>query len=325
MAGALFLLLFSPAESRAQGAACDDAADIAVLPSPMVPWRGAPLRVIFTVEKALDGELSLIAPDGSVATRSRERRGGPPYFWLADIPSPAPGTWRASLNTSRCGTITREIAVRAEQPPRPGTAAGSVWPLRGSWNRATENLDSAWIERLFEAPIGEELSWPALHVGLRDRSRNYPVQPSRSRRRRDQDGAAPRLRGPAVFPARLLRIQARTAGRLFEMHARRRRTRAILRRLHQHSGFHAASRTIAAAGHCAIRAGDADRDTAPPAEFDLGRSGNTPRPSAIRSIPAQREPRSPTTTPTTTPCRSARRRCGQAVSTPIRTGTSWCW
>ena len=173
MAGALFLFLFSPTESRAQGAACDDAADIAVLPSPMVPWRGAPLRVIFTAEKALDGELLLIAPDGSVATRSRERRGGPPYFWLADIPSPAPGTWRASLNTSRCGTITREIAVRAEQPPRPGTAAGSVWPLRGSWNRATENLYSAWIERLFEAPIGEELSWPALHVGLRDRSRNY--------------------------------------------------------------------------------------------------------------------------------------------------------
>jgi hypothetical protein len=173
MAGALLLFLFSPAESRAQGAACDDAADIAVLPSPMVPWRGAPLRVIFTVEKAHDGELSLIAPDGSVATRSRERRGGPPYFWLADIPSPAPGTWRASLNTSRCGTITREIAVRAEQPPRPGTAAGSVWPLRASWNRATENLYSAWIERLFEAPVGEELSWPALHVGLRDRSRNY--------------------------------------------------------------------------------------------------------------------------------------------------------
>src|SRR5687767_11714447 len=45
-AGALFAFLFSAQEPRAQGSAgaCDDAG-IAVLPSPIVPWRGAPLRV----------------------------------------------------------------------------------------------------------------------------------------------------------------------------------------------------------------------------------------------------------------------------------------
>ena len=80
--------------------------------------------------------------------------------------------WRANRASSDCSNVAREIAVRAEQPPRPGMAAGSVWPVRDSWNRATENLFSAWIERLFEAPLGDELSWPALHVGLRDRSRN---------------------------------------------------------------------------------------------------------------------------------------------------------
>ena len=291
----------------------------------MVPWRGAPLRVIFTAEKALDGELSLIAPDGSVATRSRERRGGPPYFWLADIPSPAPGTWRASLNTSRCGTITREIAVRAEQPPRPGTAAGSVWPLRGSWNRATENLYSAWIERLFEAPIGEELSWPALHVGLRDRSRNYLF----NHLGLGEDEIKMVLRPDCADLPYFLR--AYFAFKLGLPAGFSKCTRGGGGRGPSCVGFtsiqdpYGRSRTIAAAGHCAIRAGDAGRDTAPSAEFDLRLSGNTPRPSAIRSIPAQHEPRSPTTTPTTIPCRSARRRCGQAVSTPIRTGTSWCW
>jgi hypothetical protein len=172
IAGACFALLLSVSDVRAQGA-CEDAAELAVLASPVTPWRGAPLRVIFAVEQPLDGELSLTAPDGRVATRSRERRGGPPYFWLAEVKSPAAGTWRATLTTQRCGPVTRDIAVRADAPPRPSATAGSVWPLRASWNRATENLFSAWIERLFEAPLDAELSWPALHVGLRDRSRNF--------------------------------------------------------------------------------------------------------------------------------------------------------
>ena len=71
-----------------------------------------------------------------------------------------------------CGTITHEIAVRADAPPRPGTAAGIVWPLRSTWTRATENLFSAWIEKLFDDPLDAAPSWPALHFVLRDPSRN---------------------------------------------------------------------------------------------------------------------------------------------------------
>src|SRR6266851_1197655 len=51
------------------------------------------------------------------------------------------------------------LAGRAEEPPRPGTTTGSVWPLRNTWNRATENLYSAWIETLFDAPLDATLSW----------------------------------------------------------------------------------------------------------------------------------------------------------------------
>jgi hypothetical protein len=178
IAGAFFVLLFSIAESRAEGpfGACEEAAELAVLPSPIAPWKGAPLRVVFAAEKALEGEFSLIAPNGSVAAKSRERHGGPPYFWFAEVASPAAGTWRAKLARDRapaeCSTITREIAVSAAAPPRPSATAGSVWPVRNSWNRATENLYSAWIEKLFDAPLDETLSWKALHEVLRDRSRN---------------------------------------------------------------------------------------------------------------------------------------------------------
>jgi hypothetical protein len=177
-AGAFFVVPFSVADSRAEGplASCEDAAGIAVLPSPIAPWKGAPLRVVFAAEKPLEGELSLIAPDGSVAAKSRERHGGPPYFWFAEVNSPAAGTWHATLARdgapAECSTITSDIAVRRDAPPRPGSTPGSVWPLRNSWNRVTENLFSAWIEKLFDAPLDATLSWPALHEVLRDRSRN---------------------------------------------------------------------------------------------------------------------------------------------------------
>ncbi|MBN8964537.1 MAG: hypothetical protein J0H89_03965, partial [Rhizobiales bacterium] len=73
IAGVVFAWVMSSVDARAQRAAgtCDEAAGIAVLPSPVTPWKGAPLRVVFTAEKPLDGELSLVAPDGSVAARSR--------------------------------------------------------------------------------------------------------------------------------------------------------------------------------------------------------------------------------------------------------------
>src|SRR5205807_1477929 len=74
---------------------------------------------------------------------------------------------------AECSTITREIAVRDRQPPRPAAPEGSLWPVRETWNRGTENLYSAWIEKLFDAPLEASLSWPALHEVLRDRSRNF--------------------------------------------------------------------------------------------------------------------------------------------------------
>ena len=171
------VLSASTALAATPPAGCADAAELVVLPSPVAPWKGAPLRVVFAAETALEGELELAAPNGAIAVKTRERRGGPPYFWFAEVASPAAGTWRAKLTRdnapAECATTPREIAVRATAPSRPGPTAGSVWPVRNAWNRATENLYSAWIEKLFEARIAEQPSWPALHEVLRDRSRNF--------------------------------------------------------------------------------------------------------------------------------------------------------
>jgi hypothetical protein len=174
-----FLPALAPGTAQAQGSApaCDAAGEIAVLPSPWAPWKGAPLRVMLVSEKPLQGELSLTGPDGSVAATSRERHGGPPYFWFTEVKAPAAGSWHATLTRqqadARCGPTTREIKVRADKPGGPGSAAASTWPLRNVWNRASENLFSAWIEKLFDDPLDVEPSWPALHEVVRDPSRNF--------------------------------------------------------------------------------------------------------------------------------------------------------
>jgi hypothetical protein len=146
-----------------------------MLASPVVPWKGAPLRVMFVAEKPLEGEISLVAPDGKTATTSRDRMGGPPYVWFAEVASPAAGPWQAKLTRDGaapdCTNVSREIAVQ-RKAQAPGRAGKSVWPITAAWNRANENLYSAWIERLFDAPLDEAPSWKAMHEVLRDPSRN---------------------------------------------------------------------------------------------------------------------------------------------------------
>ena len=167
----------APAEKQAEIPPdnCKDEAGLAMLSSPAAPWKGAPLRVVIAAEKPLDGELSLIAPDGKVAVASRDRQGGPPYFWSAEIASPAAGSWQAKLiregASADCGTVTRAIEVQKKQPPGPRAGKG-VWPVAADWTRVTENLYSAWIEKMFDAPLDEQPSWKAMHEVLRDKSRN---------------------------------------------------------------------------------------------------------------------------------------------------------
>ena len=118
--------------------------------------------------------------------------------------------------------------------PATGAArdAPGVWPVTREWSRATENLYSAWIEKLFDDPLDAE---PSLARPPRGHARSRaqpPPRPPRSRRgRRARAPARARLRRPAVLPARLLRVEARAAVRLLRVQPRRRRPAAALRAL----------------------------------------------------------------------------------------------
>ncbi len=156
-------------------AACNELG-LAVHVTPLTPWKGAALRVLVAAEKPLEGELTLHGPDGAIAVKTSDRRGGPPYFWLAEVAKPEPGKWQARLARNgaspECATVVRAITVGRNATGGPGAVKDSVWPLRDRWGRANENIYSAWIEKLFDAPLEEQLSWKALHEVLRDPSRN---------------------------------------------------------------------------------------------------------------------------------------------------------
>ena len=70
-----------------------------------------------------------------------------------------------------CREVSRDIVVQRKQPAAP-RAAKRVWPLRDGWTRANENLYAAWIEKLFDAPLDQELSWKAMDQVLHDPLRN---------------------------------------------------------------------------------------------------------------------------------------------------------
>ena len=158
---------------------CDTEPGVFLFTSPEVPSSGRPLRVLAVSEKPLGGELrvesSSTTAESSRAT-SAARRGGPPYFWIAEIPSAAPGSYGATFSQQACadgrGTTSRKIEVRKRAAAPAGPPADGLWRARTSWTRALENVYSAWIEALFDAPDDEQPSWSALHEVLRDPKRN---------------------------------------------------------------------------------------------------------------------------------------------------------
>ncbi|WP_426610359.1 hypothetical protein [Bradyrhizobium sp. McL0616] len=156
---------------------CANPVEVTVLPSPKAAWSGVPLRVMVISEKPIEGVLSLIAPDGSVAAQSPDRHGGPPYAWFAEVSAPAAGAWRTTLTVNGaaadCSPATPEITVSARKPEPTRPPAGSIWQVRNSWDSTNEALFSAWIEKLFDAPADQNLDWKVWYEVLRDQSRNF--------------------------------------------------------------------------------------------------------------------------------------------------------
>lgn len=131
------------------------------------------MRVLALSDKPLTGELRASA----ATAHGSDRHGGPPYFWMVELDSAPNGAIDATFAQRACPPDS--VSATAKIPTSHGRAgigappSQGVWASRNAWSHAYENLYSAWIEALFDAPDGEQPSWPALAEVLRDPRRNF--------------------------------------------------------------------------------------------------------------------------------------------------------
>ncbi len=153
---------------------CEDSASDAVglFSSPLVPQPDGALRAIAVSERRFTGTLVVLDPDGQPASATTERRGGPPYWWYVDVVPHEVGDYRAILRHGTRMLACRTIHVGPSSADDRDAGSG-VWPVARDWSRATENLYSAWVEKLFDDPLDTEPTWRALHEVTRDPGRNF--------------------------------------------------------------------------------------------------------------------------------------------------------
>jgi hypothetical protein len=154
---------------------CLPQSDVHFFVAPRSPIAGTPLRIVAVAEQPIAAQLS-VAAGGEQAT-SNVRHDGPPYFWIAEVSSPHADDYTARLVQPGCGgsaDASLDVSVTTSAPDRwrEASSPNTVWPTRTSWSRELEDVYSAWIETLFDAPDGVMPSWSALHEVLRDPRRN---------------------------------------------------------------------------------------------------------------------------------------------------------
>jgi hypothetical protein len=160
----------APARTEAR---CGDPRGVGVHAFPDRPVEGGVLRFVAVAETPRDATLIVDDPYGRRVATTGLRRGGPPFSWIVEVPDLVPGTYRARLavagDSSAC--TTSEVAPEGP-PPRPNPSA-ALWPVDRVWDRDTENLFLAWVEKLFDDPLDASPSWNSLHAVTRDPARNF--------------------------------------------------------------------------------------------------------------------------------------------------------
>ena len=160
------------------GGKCAAGEAAAIWWSPQEPQPGSALRILAVSESARDAELKIAAPGGAPAP-AIVRRGGPPFSLEGDVEKAAAGNYRVEVVQSGKVLGCRNIHVASAHAAKATASAGAksdskaVWTAHLAWDRATENLYSAFVERLFDAPPDKSVDFRPLHQALRDPSRNF--------------------------------------------------------------------------------------------------------------------------------------------------------
>lgn len=201
------------AGAHAETPACEQGGDVRIWISPRAPQPGQTVRVLAVVEDGQAVELSGLDPEGRplalvsdeagmmnplplgegrvrVKPDDRSTVASPASRPDALTPTPLPGgeglkaavSWSPVSVAATIANIhsghyrieaRRRGAVAACREFEAGSGHADASPFPGGWNASAEALYSAWIERLFDAPAEDNLSFPSLEPVLRDAGRNF--------------------------------------------------------------------------------------------------------------------------------------------------------
>ena len=143
--------------------ACRQGDAVRVWTAPLRPQPGERLEVLAV---ATDGELDEVVitdPGGQQTGLRSSRYGGPPWSLHHTRSAPGHGGYRIEALRGARVVACAEVQVGGGARER-----GS-----GEWDPAAQALYAAWVERLFDAPPDEALSFPSLAPVLRDPARNF--------------------------------------------------------------------------------------------------------------------------------------------------------
>ena len=160
----------APATHETDGS-CTDSDGTALWWSPAAPVIGHPFKIMAVGDGAAD--LTVTDPHGDAKALSTVRHDGPPTSVSAEYTPTRAGAhqliWRRGGKAIAC----RKIPVAAKAVAPSTSVGASVWASAHAWDRRYENLYSAWIATLFDAPIDQSLDFRPLHQALRDPARNF--------------------------------------------------------------------------------------------------------------------------------------------------------
>ena len=158
--------------------------------------------------------------------KSRTRHGGPPYFWYAEVEVAGGRNVARDARAIGAGRMRHDHA-RHRRARRQAAASARDGGQRLAAAQHMESRDGKSVFGMDREAVRRAARRGAVVAGVACSAARpiaqFPVQPSGSRRRPDEDDPAPGLRRPAVLLARVFRVQDGIAVRLFEVLARRRR------------------------------------------------------------------------------------------------------
>ncbi|WP_295455345.1 hypothetical protein [uncultured Thiodictyon sp.] len=144
-------------------AACHQDGAASVWTAPLRPKPGEPLDIMAV---ATDGALDQVQVTDGAGQRSTLRTtstGGPPWGLAGSVSWTRAGTYR--IEALRGGRVAACAEVQV--------GGGEGRRSSGEWDLATTAFFSAWVERLFDAPPDQSLSFDSLTPVLRNPQRNF--------------------------------------------------------------------------------------------------------------------------------------------------------